>query len=222
MIKVLLVEKQRLFRRGIEALISAEQDMKVVGMAEDGNSALEQVATLNPDVVLIDIHMPNLSGIHTAARIKQQFSGVRVVFLTSEVEKELIIRAITIGDGFLLKDLYPDNLYQAIRDAYRGQVVLSGDVATILVNTIRELTMDSKNVLSIRLQNRGIHLTPRELDIAILLIEGKTNKQIAHTFHLSGGTVKNYISDLYMKLDIRNRNEVIKYLTGLIDGGVPR
>ncbi|MFD2044552.1 response regulator [Ornithinibacillus salinisoli] len=217
MIKVLLVEEQRLFRNGVQALIDQESDMEVVGMAKDGDEGIKLVTKLNPDVVLMDIHLPDLDGIRAATHMKSMNDDVKVVFLTSYTEKDLIIRGVSIAEGFLLKELHPKELYRAIRDAYQGQNVLSGEVAAILVDSIRELTMNTKQVLAIRLENRGIRLTSRELEIAKLFMEGKTNKQIARHIHLSEGTIKNYISDLYMKLNINNRQKAIMYLNNLVD-----
>lgn len=217
MIKIMLVEDQRLFREGVEALISNTDDIEVIGMAESGESAIELLQHEQPDVILMDIHMAEMDGIKTTVYIKENHPSVKVVMLTTIAEEELVIRGINVGaDGFLLKDLYPDNLIQSIRDAARGQSVLSGKVATILVNKIRELTLDKKQILGKRLENRGINLTARELDIAYLFMGGHSNKIIAQKLFLGEGTIKNYISEVYSKLNIRNRHEAINYLKNLL------
>ncbi|MFB4167251.1 response regulator [Virgibacillus sp. JSM 102003] len=217
MIKVMLVEDQRLFREGVEALISNTDDIEVIGMAESGESAIELLQHEQPDVVLMDIHMAEMDGIKTTVYIKENHPSIKVVMLTSVAEEELVIRGINVGaDGFLLKDLYPDNLTQSIRDAARGQSVLSGKVATILVNKIRELTLDKKQILGKRLENRGMNLTARELDIAYLFMDGCSNKKIAQKLFLGEGTIKNYISEVYSKLNIRNRHEAVDYLKNLL------
>ncbi|SHG03073.1 response regulator transcription factor [Ornithinibacillus halophilus] len=217
MIKILLVDDQRLFRAGVKSLLNDLEDMEVIGTAEDGEEAVRVVEEKNPDVVLMDIHMPNLDGIRATAQIKRKFPDTKVVFLTTQAVEGLVIRGIDVGaDGFLIKELYPDNLEQAIRDAYRGQMVLSGEVASVLVGRIRELTKDPIQILAIRLENRGIKLTKRELEISMLLLDGKTNTQLAKHFQLREGTIKNYISDLYMKLDLHNRRQVIAYLQDIL------
>lgn len=217
MINVLLVEDQRLFREGVQALINGQSDINVLGMAENGEEAIQQTNELAPDVILMDIHMPNLDGIKATTQIKKNHPTVKVILLTTAAEEDLIIRGIAIGaEGFLLKELYPDNLRNAICDAYRGQVVLSGEVAKILATRIRDLTLNKKQILQKRLENQDLHFTKRELDIAYLFMNGNTNKHIAEKLFLGEGTVKNYISEIYNKLDIRNREQAVEYLRSLL------
>ncbi|MFC4557946.1 response regulator [Virgibacillus kekensis] len=217
MIKVILVEDQRLFREGTELLINNTDDIKVVGMAGNGEEAINLLKKEKPDVVLMDIHMPGMDGIKTTVYLKENHPDVKVVMLTSAADEELVIRGINVGaDGFLLKNLYHDNLIQAIRNAYRGQSVLSGEVAEILVNKIRKLTLDQKQILGRRLENRGIQLTKRELDIAYLFMDGYTNTMIAQKLFLGEGTIKNYVSEIYNKLNIRHRKDAISYLRQLL------
>ena len=213
LIKLLLVEDQRLFLEGVKKLIETQEDMEVIGTASNGDAALELVREQQPDIVLMDIHMPELDGIKATARIKEEFSSVKVIMLTTHIDEDRAIRGISVGaDGFLVKELYSDTLYQAIRDAYRGQVVISGDVASILARRIRELSMDKSAILGVRLENRGIHLTKREQEIAYLFMERHTNKHIADKIHLGEGTIKNYISEIYQKLGIHNREQARSYL----------
>ncbi|WP_244535707.1 response regulator transcription factor [Lentibacillus halodurans] len=208
--KLLLVEDQRLFLEGIKKLMETQDDMEIIGTASNGEQALQLVSERQPDIVLMDIHMLELDGISATARIKETHPSVKVIMLTTNIDEELAIRGISVGaDGFLIKELYPDTLYQAVRDAYRGLVVLSGDVASILARRIRELSMDKSAILGIRLEDRGIHLTKREEDIAYLFMERYTNKQIADNLYLSEGTIKNYISQNYQKLSIHNRKQQI-------------
>ncbi|WP_164667772.1 response regulator [Virgibacillus doumboii] len=217
MIKVMLVEDQRLFREGVEAIIKNTDDIQVTGTAQCGRSAIEMLKQQQPDVVLMDIHMPEMDGIKTTVHIKENHPGVKVVMLTSMADEELVIRGINVGaDGFLLKDLYAERLIQSIRDAARGQPVLSGEVAQILVDKIRELTLDDKQILSKRLENRGINLTVRELDIIYLFMDGHSNKKIAQKLFLGEGTIKNYISEIYSKLNIHKRHKAIEYLKNLL------
>ncbi|MGY0691489.1 response regulator [Virgibacillus sp. FSP13] len=219
MIKVLLVEDQRLFREGVEAIIDKKDDIHVIGMAENGEAAIKQIEKEVPDVILMDIHMPNMDGIKTTVHVKEYYPDVKVVMLTTHAKEDLIIRGISVGaDGFLLKELYADSLIRSIRDAARGQVVLSGEVAKILANRIRVLTLNKKQILAKRLENRGMHFSNRELDVAYLFMEGHTNKYIAQKLFLGEGTVKNYISEIYNKLGIHNRTEAIDFLRGIMDG----
>lgn len=216
-IKVMLVENQRLFRQGIKSIINNTKDIKVFNMAENGEMAIKLLEHEQPDVVLMDVHMPEMDGIKTTVHLKENYPSIKVIMLTSSVDEELIIRGINVGaDGLLLKNLYQENLIQSIRDAHRGQTVLSGEVATILVNKICELTLDQKQILGKRLENRGINLTNRELDIAYLLMDGHSNTLIAQRLFLGEGTIKNYISEIYNKLNIRHRKDVINYLKRLL------
>ncbi|MGP4106001.1 response regulator [Virgibacillus sp. L01] len=135
MINVLLVDNQRLFREGVKALTDSQQDINIIGMAPNGQDAIAMITELVPDVVLMDVHMPDMDGIRATAHIIEMHPTVKVVLLTTVAEEELIIRGISVGaDGFLLKELYPDTLHNAIRDAYRGQVVLSREIAQILAS----------------------------------------------------------------------------------------
>ena len=217
MINVMLVDDHRLFREGVEALINHRDDIEVIAMADNGEQAKALLETKKPDVVLMDIHMPELDGIRATAYIKENHPDVKVVMLTTAKDEELVIRAIQVGaDGFLLKDLYPEKLIQSIKDAVIGQHVLSGDVASLLVNRIRELTLDKKQALGKRLGNQGIRFTNRELDIAYLILNGNSNKKIANHLFLGQGTVKNYISEIYRKLDIHNRRQAVDYFVELL------
>ncbi|RYG73015.1 response regulator transcription factor [Lentibacillus lipolyticus] len=217
MIKVMLVDDQRLFREGVEALIRETEDIKVIGVAANGESAIEILEHEIPDVVLMDIHMPGMDGIKTTVHMKVFYPSLKVVMLTSFADDELVIRGVNVGaDGFLLKDLDPDNLTQSIRNAAGGQNVLSGEAARILVTHVRELTLDKEQILGKRLENRGFSLTKRELDVAHLIIRGDTNKAIARKLYLGEGTVKNYISAIYHKLNTRNRKETEYYLRHIL------
>ncbi|GGJ95016.1 DNA-binding response regulator [Lentibacillus kapialis] len=217
LIHVMLVDAQRLFREGVEALINNRSDIAVIAMADDGEQAIALLEEAVPDVILMDIHMHRMDGIRAAAYIKDKYPAIKIVMLTDAQDEERIIRAIKVGaDGFLLKDLNPEKLIQSIKDAYNGQNVLSGDVASLLVNRIRDLTLDKKQLLGKRLDNQGIRFTKRELDIAYLMFIGHSNQAIAEHLFLGQGTVKNYISDIYRKLDIRNRRQVVSYLLKLL------
>ncbi|MTW88005.1 response regulator [Virgibacillus dakarensis] len=214
---VLVVEDQRLFREGIHALIDGKEDINVIGMAENGYEAIQMTDELLPDVVLMDIHMPDLDGIKATAKIKKLHPTVKVVLLTTVAEEDLVIRAIAVGaDGYLVKALYPDTLHRAIHDAYRGEVVFSGEAAKILATRIRELMLNKKQILAKRLENQNLFFTKRELDIAYLLMNDKTNKQISLELFIGEGTVKNYISEIYYKLGVRRRKEATNFLKSLL------
>ena len=131
--------------------------------------------------------------------------------LTSKVD-DFIISGINAGaDVFLVKAVYAERLLEAIRIAYRGETIFSGEVAQMLATRIRQLTMNNKQIFTLRLERLGYIFTKREIDIAFLLKENYTNQQIALKLFLGEGTVKNYISEIYNKLNIRNRAKVIEF-----------
>lgn len=218
MINVFLVDDQRLFREGLEAIIRGTDDIHVIGMAENGKDAIPQIEKQLPDVVLMDICMPHLDGIKATVYLKEHYPSVKVVMLTSEMKEDHVIEGISVGaDGFLLKELYVDTFLRSIRETARGEFVFSGEVARILAANIRDLTLNKKQIFAKRLEHRGIQLINRDLDIAYLFMQGNTNKHIAEQLFLSEGTVKNYISALYSKLDVRNRARAVAYLRKIME-----
>ena len=216
MIKVLLVEDQRLFREGVNALIMAEDDMKVVGIANHGQEAIQKIVKLQPDIVLMDVHMPEVDGIKATVHIMEHYPNVKVILLTTHADEDLITNGLSVGaKGFLLKSLDATRLIRSIRDVYDDQVVLSGEAARILANKLLDYQYDKKEILGKNLENFDIYLSRRELDIAFLLMENMTNKYMAQELYLSEGTIKNYISEIYNKIGFRNRKEAIAYLRGI-------
>ena len=216
MIKVLLIEDQGLFREGVNALISAVADIKVVGMTEHGQEAFKQLEQLQPDIVLMDVYMPKIDGIKTTAYIKENYPTVKVILLSDLADEDIITSGLSAGaDGFLLKKLDAKRLVRSIRDVYEDQIVLSGEATRILARKLREYKYDKKEILAGKLENHYIYLTRREMDIAYLLMQDTSNHQMAQKLFLSEGTIKNYISDIYNKIGLRKRNEVIGFLQGL-------
>lgn len=217
MITVLVVEPWRLIREGIRTLIDKEPDLEVIGAVGTKKEAIQQIEKLQPDVVVVDVDLPNLEGIKACSKIREVNSETRVIYLTEKKDVEMIFQGIASGaDGFLVKQLYPDMLCQAIRDAARGQYVISGEIANVIVNSVRKLTLNENQLLAKRLEHKGIHFTRRELEIARLMMDGHANRQIADQLHISEGTVKNYISYIYIKLGIKKRDKAMKFLTSLL------
>ncbi|WP_077358738.1 response regulator [Virgibacillus halodenitrificans] len=216
MVKVLLVDDQRLFTDGIMAILSETDDIHVVGVATNGEEAIAKFQQYEPDLVLMDIHMPHVNGIRATLDIKESHPDVKVILLTTFADEDLIVRGFHVGaDGYLLKDLNSEKLVWTIREVDRGEIVISGPAARILAKKIREYKYDKKEILKQKLTTLEVMLTPRELEIAYMLMEGETNKSIAQKLYLSEGTIKNYISDLYHKLNIHSRKRVIDFLKGL-------
>lgn len=216
MIKVLLVNGQKLFNEAVKSLLFPEPDMFVVGSATTGEDALGQIQIKLPDVVLLDVHMPDVDGIKMTMHIKDNYPHIKVIFLTTFSNKKLVIAGIAAGaDGFLLKNIDSDSLLQSIRNAYRDQVVFSGEVAKILAKAVIEVRYDPHEILKAKLEKRDIYLSHRELEVASLIIDKCTNKEISQKLYLSEGTIKNYISEIYSKLNVRTRKEAMNYLRKL-------
>lgn len=216
MIHVLLVDGQQLFTEAIVSLLAGEDDIEVIGRVSNGREAMQFLEGNEPDVILIDIHMPKVDGIRVTIHIKDNYPHIKVIILTSFEDKDLIVTGMVAGaDGFLLKNMTAKSLIQSVRNAYDDQIVISGEAAKILAEKITEIKYDKGDILGRKLANREVGLTDREVDVAALLMDSFTNREIAKKLYLSEGTIKNYISSLYDKLDLRDRNQVIIYLRSM-------
>ncbi|MFS0674943.1 response regulator transcription factor [Ornithinibacillus sp. 179-J 7C1 HS] len=214
MINVFISDRQRLFIEGIQSLLEKEKDFKVVGTSCNGRNIPEKIINYNPHVILMDI---NLVKDQMLVEIKKLYTEVKIVILVDNINEEKIYQCLLDGaDGFVLKKIYSDTLFNVIKDTIRGQYVLSGDIARLLVKKVQSLMFDDKLILKKELEKREINFTERELEIAILFMKGYSNKQIMKKVHLSEGTVKNYISEIYMKIGIHQRAEAIKFLSEMV------
>ncbi len=214
MITILLVDDQTLLRDGLQTMINVHEDMEVVGVAGDGEQAIALVEKLAPAVVLMDIQMPGMDGLESTRRIKEIRPQVKIIVLTTFAEDDFIVESFSAGaDGFLLKDLQGDQLIRSIREAAMGQLMMPSFVASRLVSLLRtDRKTGSARLSAARLKNEGIVLSPRERDIAEMLILGKTNRQIAMQLFMSDGTVRNYISGIYNKIGTKDREQAIDIL----------
>lgn len=206
-IKVLLADDQTIIREGLRALLEGNPDIMVVAEARNGMEAYEQTGIHHPQVVLMDIRMPQMGGVEATRMIKQDFPETAVLILTTYDDDKSIIGAITHGaSGYLLKDISGAKLSEAVRDAARGSVILPGNIAAKIT---RHIGMQRRADISLS------DFTQREQDIIRLLILGKSNQEIAQTLFLSVGTVKNYISQIYGKAGITDRANAILYFKEL-------
>jgi len=208
-IRVMLVDDQMLLREGLKTIINLQDDMEVVFEAENGKLAFEYMEEKKIDVILMDIRMPVLNGVEASRIIKNEYSDVSIIILTTFDDDDYVIEALSNGaDGYLLKDIDSIHLTQSIRDAYNGQIMLNGKVASKLANFISGKKSLNKSSENINLDN-GDHFSNREKEIALLMAEVHSNRQIAKALFLSEGTVKNYISEIYCKLGTNNRTKAI-------------
>ena len=201
-VRVLVVDDQALFREALVMLLGARTEVTVVGEAGNGQQALELAAALEPDVVLMDLHMPVLDGIATTRRLRVEQPGVRVLALTTFDDDEDVFAALRAGAlGYLLKDVSSERLVEALLSAARGESVLQPSVAAKVVARFAQLD----DVPRARPQPLVVPLSDRELDVLRLLADGFSNREIAGSLFLAEGTVKNHVSNLLLKLDARDR-----------------
>ncbi|OHB70648.1 MAG: hypothetical protein A2W23_08500 [Planctomycetes bacterium RBG_16_43_13] len=192
-IKVLIVDDHRLFREGLSTLLRETDDIEVIGDAQNGKDAMIQVRELKPDVVLMDLEMPELDGIEAIRLISNKFPNVKILALTSYEDDEHIYSAILAGaSGYVVKRVNRDELLKIIKSAYRGETFFSPFLANIILKKIQSKTMQ-------------IPLTPRERRILELIVEGCSNEKIAKTIYISKDTVKTYLKSIYKKLHVKSR-----------------
>jgi len=199
-IKVMIVDDHLLVRDGINLLLSTFDDIQVIGVVDSGEKALELSAQLQPDVILMDMVMPEQDGPASIERILKNFPEIKVIALTSFVEEDLVVRSIQAGAiGYLLKNVSADKLAEAIRAAALGQSTIESMAAQILLQTSQKPAQ------------LGDNLTERERQVLALIAEGMTNKEIAQHLSLSYGTVRVYVSHVLAKLGVGNRTEAAKF-----------
>jgi DNA-binding NarL/FixJ family response regulator len=205
-LRVLLVDDHDLFRTGLRTLLEQE-GLQVIGEAENGQVALRLVGELAPDVVIMDLNMPGLTGVETTHRITGASPLTRVVVLTISVEDDDVINAVMAGAcGYLLKDSSIDQLIAGIRAAARGESLISPQIAAKLLQRLRAQTTDTGAAATILAE-----LSDRELEVLRLIANGKDNAEIARELFISPKTVKNHISNILMKLQIENRIQAAVY-----------
>jgi NarL family two-component system response regulator LiaR len=202
-IRVLLVDDHAILRKGIRALLSTEPDIEVVGEAGDGQEALIQAETLQPDVVLMDLVMPSMDGIEATRQVTARQRGVRVLVLTSFVADDKVFPAIKAGAlGYILKDTSPDDLVRAIRQVYRGEPTLEPEIAR---KVLFELAHPPKQPPT------PDPLTSRELEVLRLIAQGKSNREIAEDLVLAEMTVRTHVSNILGKLHVASRTQAALY-----------
>ncbi|POO82357.1 histidine kinase [Bacillus sp. MBGLi97] len=213
-IRLCIVDDHSFIRESLHTILDGQEDLQVVGMAEDGERALELCERLKPDVVLMDLEMPNLDGIHATKMIKEKWPDIRVLILSTFQNTERAKEIIRNGaDGYLLKSIASRELAESIRLVYRGGTMINHD----LFHRIWEENEETGSFES-KSDGKEYGLTKRELEILELLSQGSRYKTIASKLYLSNGTVRNYASNLYEKLGVKNRDEAVQKAkdTGLL------
>lgn len=201
-VKVMIVDDHAIVREGLSMLLSEESDIEVVGEARDGVEALTKINHLQPNVVLMDLVMPNKDGIAATTEIRQKYPDCQVLVLTSFAEDQRVPDAIQAGAvGYLLKDVLRADLLRAIHAAARGEPTLHPEAQRQLMQQVA--TPNPPNLIDT--------LTDREMDVLRLISQGNSNKEIAAALHLAEGTVKGYVSTILGKLQVADRTQAALY-----------
>lgn len=216
MIHVLIVDDQDIVRQGLQVILGYESDMEVVGAAADGEDAITLTDRLRPDVVLMDLKMPRLNGIHATRRITQAHPQIKVLILTTYDGDDWVFDGIKAGaSGYLLKDSDQEEILAAIRGVCEGEVRIDPKIAGKVLAEFKRLH-DGTPPGSAAPPGQGMEplledLTDREMDVLRLLTQGQSNQEIADTLYLSVGTVKNYVSTIIGKLQANDRTQAVIY-----------
>ncbi len=199
-LRVLLVDDHSLFRKGVGALLANREDIEVVGEASNGLEGIERARELLPDAILMDIGMPRCNGLEAARIIKQEMPHVHIIMLTVSDDDRNLFAAIKNGaDGYLLKRFEPQELYDTLAKIQRGETPMSSLVASKILNEFRQS------------KQSGQELTSREIEILELVVQGKTNNEIAGALCLSENTVKIHLRNILEKLHLENRIQAALY-----------
>jgi DNA-binding NarL/FixJ family response regulator len=205
-LRILLVDDHLLFRKGLARLLDAQPDFEVVGEAADGWEAVEQTRLLSPDVVLMDIRMPNCNGLEATQRIKSHMPMVRVVMLTVSEDENDLIAAVRYGaDGYLLKDILPETLFQHLRGLMGGETPISRAMTGKL---FRQLAQRSRPIAQ---PEAMALLSARECEVLEHVVYGCSNQEIAQELGIAHNTVKNHLRSILAKLGVRNRAQASAY-----------
>ncbi len=206
MINVIIADDQNILREGLKMILNMEEDISVCALASDGKEAYELCKVYLPDVVLMDIKMPRVNGVEATKKIKNDFPNIKIIVLTTFNDDEFIFDALKYGaSGYLLKDATPETIAKAIRTVNEGGALIQPDVAAKVIDKFSKMAFDgNRNENDTRVKE----LTDRELDICRAVGEGKNNREIADEIFLSEGTVKNHITNILDKLELRDRTQL--------------
>ncbi len=212
MIRVLIADDHHVVRRGLLFFLKTQKDIEVVGEAKNGHEAVSLAESIQPDIILMDLVMPELDGIQATKRIKARFPKIEILMLTSFSDRDHVVPAMEAGAaGYQLKDIEPDELVLSIRRIMRGENTLHPEATTTL-EMDRQEAQNAPHSLN--------PLTPREQDVLAELTKGKSNREIASSLFVTEKTVKTHISNIFTKLQVQDRTQAALYAVkhGLTEG----
>lgn len=208
MIKVLIVEDQKIVRECIRDTITKDNDIKVIGCCENGKEALKVCEKTIPDLVLMDIGMPVCNGIECTKLLKAKYHNIKIIILTIFEDDLNVLNALNNGaDGYILKDISPEELILAIKSGAAGLSIMNKNTFTSVVNQANLKT----NSPALKNKVSDVNLTERELTAIRLIVNGKDYKEMISILHLSEGSVRNLISDILQKLNLKDRVQLAVY-----------
>ncbi|MBC6996946.1 response regulator transcription factor [Cytophaga sp. FL35] len=209
---IVLVDDHSLVRDGIKALLESESDLEVIGEGDDGLEALQLVEEKNPEILIIDIRMPNMTGIEAVNELNKRKSSVKCIILSMHDSEEYILKSVSAGaKGYLLKDTGKVEFIKAIQTVREGGTYYSGDISNVLVNNLLNPTKKIvEKVSKLKVGNNPFELTNKELQILELVLSGLTNKQISEKLQNSKRTVETHRFNLMRKMDVKNLIDLSK------------
>ncbi|MEM9162319.1 MAG: response regulator transcription factor [Cyanobacteria bacterium P01_F01_bin.4] len=201
MIQILLVDDQPMFREGLASLLALEDDFEIVGEANHGQESITLAAQLQPDVILMDVRMPVCNGVEATREIHQRFPWIRILVLTTFDEDDYVFQSLEVGAlGYLLKSTPAKQVAIAIRNIHQGYSQLGPTIAPKVFSQVKALTPNPK-------ADPQVLFNPRELEILKLLGQGHSNREIAEALHLTEGTIKNHLTNIFTQLEVRDRTQ---------------
>ncbi|KLT16573.1 LuxR family transcriptional regulator [Neobacillus vireti] len=214
MIEIIIVDDQGIVRDGLKMLLSLNEEIRVIGEAANGENLLSLLKDKVPDVILMDIRMPIMNGIEATKAVKAHYPHVKVIILTTFNEDEYIFNGLKNGaDGFILKDSDLKEIIKSIKAAHEGTLMLHSQVTSKLINALQNVPEYPSSSSEKKIDLSKL-LTPREIEVVEQIMQGKSNKTISATLFLTEGTVKNYVSRILDKLELKSRSELIIFLKG--------
>jgi len=211
MIKVMIADDHSLMRKGLQQILELEDDIRVIAQAKDGKEAVEKALLTKPDVILMDINMPNKNGLEAIKELKEKGSTSRIIVLTIHEDREYLRKSMKAGaSGYIMKDAESDHLIEAIRVVYNGEKYIQPNIADSINNL--EKDNDDISTRDIIKELEQDNLTQREIEVLLLIAEGKNNREIADELFISDKTVKNHVSNIFKKIDVSDRTQAAVYV----------